>query len=90
MNCPNNCLNWARIFNPAEPMTNHHPNCEFVNDSLIDVWTVRIPGEKGGCVTDNESDAKAIAGEDPHAPMEIIKSRMHREVFEALGEFAGF
>ncbi len=90
MDCPNKCHLWARCFNPSEPMTLHHPNCSHVNDSLIDVWKVRIPGESGGCVTDDEASARQQAGEDPGAPLEVVPMKMHREIFEALGEFAGF
>jgi len=72
------------------PMTNHHPRCEYVDTSLMDVWSVRIPGEEHGCVTHCEADAHAMAAEDPHAPLEVVKMKMHREVYENLGEFAGF
>lgn len=71
-------------------MTNHHPNCEHYNASLMDVWVVCLPGEKNGCVCDREADAKRMAHEDEDAPLDIVHKKMHRELFENLGEFNGF
>lgn len=88
--CPHNCHLWARGINPNEPMTNHHPRCEHVDASLIDVWEVVIPGEEHGCIMESEADARAMAGEDPNAPLEARPRKMHREVYENLPEFAGF
>lgn len=84
------CRDDVRIVNGVVQATNHHPRCEYVDESLIDVWTVCIPGETGGCVTDNEASAREMAGEDPGAPLEVIAGKMHREIFEQLGEFNGF
>lgn len=88
--CPHGCMNWVRGITPNEPMTNHNPRCEFVDESLIDVWSVRIPGEEHGSVTDNEADARRMAGDDPDAPLEIVPMKMHREIYENLPEFSGF
>lgn len=71
-------------------MTNHHPNCEHVNASLMNVWVVAIPGDEHGCVCDNEEAARKMAGEDEDAPLDVIPKKMNREIFEQLGEFAGF
>ncbi len=78
------------MFDPSKPATNHHPNCPHVDDSLMDVFSVRIPGESSGCVTHCEADAHRMAGEDPTAPLEVVKVKMHREIYENLPEFAGF
>jgi hypothetical protein len=93
MNCP--CATWCRTdirFKDGKPLptTNHHPNCPRVDDSLMDVWEVVIPGEEHGCVVDDERAAREMAAEDPDEPLEVRHRRMHREVYEALGEFAGF
>lgn len=72
------------------PMSAHHPRCEHVDASLMDVWSVRCPGDEHGCIVDNEAEARAMASEDPDAPLEVSPMRMHREVFENLPEFAGF
>lgn len=93
--CPNNCMTWCRddiriVDGQWIGATNHHPRCEHVDASLMDVWSVRIPGETHGCVTHCEADAHAMAAEDPHAPLEVVKIKMHREIYEHLGEFAGF
>lgn len=92
--CPNNCDHWCRSDicmkdGQIQPMTNHHPRCEYVNESLIDVWRVTVnPGEKGGCICGSEAEAREMAGADE--PMTITKEKMHREIFENLPDFAGF
>lgn len=88
--CPNNCLSWCRASDLSKPQPNHHPRCEHYSASLMDVWSVRIPGEEHGCTTHCEADAHAMAMEDPHAPLEVVKMKMHREVYENLPEFPGF
>lgn len=90
--CPNHCENWVRCeaIDLRKPMPNHHSQCEHYNSSLIDVWRVTVPGEKGGCICGSEEEAREMAGDDPDAPMDITKERMHREVFENLPEFCGF
>ncbi len=88
--CPHRCMNWARACNPHAPQTNHHPSCEFVDKSLIDVFSVRVPGEEGGCVVESKALAERMANEDPAPPLEIVPQKMHRELFEQLPEFAGF
>jgi len=85
--CPNDCLSWCRT---DGSMTNHHPRCEFVDESLMDVYSVRIPGEQHGCATHCEADAHNMAQEDPDAPLEVVKIKMHREIYENLPEFNGF
>lgn len=78
------CVNWARAVTIKNHLTNHHPNCEHYDDSLIDVWKTTVDGVS--CYVDNEQDAKDSAGDDGV----IVKERMHREVFEHLDEFTGF
>jgi hypothetical protein len=78
------------MFDPSKPMTNHHPNCSRVDDSLMDVWRVQLPGDDHGCITHCEADAHAMAAADPDAPLEVVKLKMHREIYEKLGEFAGW
>jgi len=77
--CPNGCMNWARI---DGSMTNHHPRCEFVNESLIDVW--KVSDGFTHYYTDREDDA------NHDKSMLITKEKMHREIYENLPEFQGF
>ena len=95
MSTPCDCWNWCRSdiqFKDGKPLPfpNHHPRCEHYNDSLMDVWEVVIPGESHGCVFHHEPDAHAMAMEDPRAQLEVRHTKMHREVYENLPEFAGF
>jgi len=88
--CPNNCLSWCRpsLFS----MTNHHPQCEHVDKSLIDVWEVNLDGRS--YVTNSEKDANdnllLLLEDDPDCGVRINKLRMHREIYENLPEFDGF
>lgn len=84
--CPNNCHLWARLFNPKEPATLHHPRCEHVDDSLIDVW--KVSDGSSSYFTTNERDGQLEA--ENADGVTITKQRMHREVFAALPEFDGF
>lgn len=78
--CPHNCLNWCRA---DGSMTNHHPSCEYVDESLIDVWRVSFDG--ASYVTDREpTDEETSEGET------VTRERMHREIYEQLPEFNGF
>jgi len=79
--CPNGCINWRRSINPRIPMTNHHPNCEYVDKSLIDVWRVSYDG--GHYFSDQEPLTT-------HQRETITKEKMHREIYEHLPEFNGF
>ena len=86
--CPNNCLNWCRTDGSK---TNHHPNCEHVDASLIDVWRVSSGGSS--YVTHDEADAKEASicyTDDEHWPVTVTKEKMHREIYEQLPEFEGF
>lgn len=98
------CKNWPRGINenplyaslksadgiPLLP--NHHPNCSHYNHSLMDVWKVTHCGTS--CFVDNEQDANDTAGSECDASggdtVSIVKTQMHREVFENLREFDGF
>jgi len=88
--CPDNCMTWCR--DGSGPMTNHHPHCQYVGESLIDVWLVSLPGENGGCIVDSEESAKIYAANESEddEPLVITKKKMHREIYENLPEFAGF
>lgn len=79
------CLSWAR--DDGKP-TNHHPNCQHYNDSLMDVWVVSDGTTR--CYMDNEQDAKDTAQNEGEETNTINKVRMHRELFENLPEFDGF
>lgn len=86
------CSNWCRAdLSPYKGrskdglplITDHHPNCEHYNDSLIDVWKVEWEGDF--YVTDKQPD------EDDFEDGEIVtKQKMHREVYDQLPEFEGF
>lgn len=93
--CPYHCETWCRTdlrFRDGElqPTTNHHPRCTLVDASLVDVYVVCLPGEEHGCVMEDAAAALAMANEDPHAPLEVKPRKMHREILDRLGEFAGF
>jgi hypothetical protein len=75
-----------RIFPPGDPRAPFHT----APDDMIDVWRVQTPGDSGGCIVDNEAMAREMAGEDPHAPLEVWPQKMSRSEFENLREFAGF
>jgi hypothetical protein len=75
-------MNWCRECNPHEPQTNHHPRCEYVNETLIDVWRVSLDGTS--YFTDEQPNKDDTEG------VTVAKLQMHREVYEHLPEFAGF
>ena len=82
--CPNNCENLTRFFDLTKPQTNHHPRCEHVDKSLIDVW--RVTYDDGGFfITDQKP-------EDLYDESEYIitQEKMHREIYDQLPEFEGF
>lgn len=79
--CPNNCVRWARAINLNEPMTNHHPRCEHVAASLIEVWRVSYDG--GSYVIDKPPLTT-------HPRETVTTEKMHREIYERLPEFQGF
>lgn len=75
------CQLWCRAdFN--QPLTNHHPNCPHVDDSLIDVWKIEYDG--ACCYTDD------IEGMDIQEGEKVTKEKMHKEVYEHLPDFEGF
>lgn len=86
--CRNWCGNWVRMFGKTPVATNHHPNCQHYNDSLMDVWKVTVHGVS--CYVDNEQDAIETAGDEQRDAITVTKEKMHREVFEHLPEFEGF
>ena len=87
------CMDWARA-NIGAPynvrgrdglplITNHHPQCEHYNDSLMPVWKATVDGVSAYC--DNLMDAIATGG---NAVVE--EQLMHREIFENLPDFNGY
>lgn len=79
------CQNWART--DGKP-TNHHPNCEHYNDSLIVVWKMTV--NRSTCYFETEQDVIRAAQEEFEDETTITKEQMHREIFEHLPEFEGF
>ena len=84
------CQQWARAcLSPYDGVgkygwplvTNHHPNCEHYEDSLIDVWKVNFEGDY--YYTDREPESL----EDGET---VTKTMMHMEVYEQLPEHPGF
>ncbi len=89
--CPNHCENWVRDdirFSNVGLLlvTNHHPRCEYVDASLIDVWKV-TDGQTFYYDDNKESAFDAIAKDKG---LMAIKEKMHREVYNNLNEFSGF
>lgn len=85
--CPHGCESWVRCINPRVPQPNHHPECEHVNASLIDVWRVRLAGEtEGGYLTDCEPNG----AEASESEVTVTKEKIHKEIYENLREFGGF
>lgn len=68
-------------------MTNHHPRCEYVDASLIDVWRFSCGGSS--YVVDREPSSDA-ALEAQESEVRITKEKMHCEIYEHLSEFDGF
>lgn len=82
------CINWCRTdikFKDGKPlpMTNHHPRCSRVDESLIDVWRVTYDG--ASLILDDEP----LTEELPEGAT-VEKVKMHREIFNATPEFAGW
>ena len=76
--CPNNCLMWCRTDGSK---TNHHPRCQHVDASLIDVWRVSYDGA---------SYVLAARPLPTHHEETVTREKMHREIYENLPEFGGF
>lgn len=74
------CVQWARL---GGPLTDHHPNCEHFNDSLITVW--KVSHDRSHCYMDFKPDAEDFKDDEV-----ITEEKMHRELFERLPEFNGF
>jgi hypothetical protein len=67
-------------------VANHHPHCIKYNDSLIDVWVVSCG--KSHYYDTNEESARSLLEDDPELTIE--KTKIHKEIYEALPEFDGF
>ena len=76
------------MFSFNVPMTNHHPNCPNVDESLIDVWTIKKDGRSLVVAKDPSIEPPYDAEETDGAT--ITKSKMHAEIYENLPEFDGF
>jgi len=76
--CPNNCLTWCRTDGSK---TNHHPRCQYVDASLIDVWRVSYDGASYALVT------RPLLAQPEET---VAREKMHREIYENLREFGGF
>jgi hypothetical protein len=75
------CATWCRAFIDLNYITNHHPNCEHYNDSLIDVWRVVFEGQT----------CYSLEKPEDYGEGEVITQiKMHKEVFDNLPEFDGF
>lgn len=64
---------------------------EYNNNDLMDVW--KVSDGTTSYYTDNESDALRCKEADEECgvtELVVTKEKMHREVFENLGEFDGF
>lgn len=84
LDLPCDCRTWARIYDGIHDKgTNHHPRCQRVDDSLIDVWRVEYDGAH--YYETSEPDRAEM-----HPEEVLTKERMHRELFDRLPEFAGF
>lgn len=81
--CPNECVNWCRVGPIKSPIPNHHPNCEYYNDSLIDIWIVSLDGS--GYYTDIEPNM-----EDLDDGVLVSKTKIHQECYDQMKEFNGF
>ena len=77
-------MNWRRESNPRVPQTNHHPRCEYVDASLIDVFRVTHE-DGGGYVTDEEPNPNDLGD-----GLKVSPEKMHREIYDSLREFNGF
>lgn len=76
------CQNWARVdVNQMGHCTDHHPECEHFNDSLIDVFKVDIDGTY--YLTDEFPTD--LTGQET-----VTKTTIHKEVYDRLPEFEGF
>lgn len=89
--CPNHCELWCRNDirikgDNLVPMTNHHPNCEHVNASLIDVWKASDGPLSFYTIDEAAAEAEADGCDD----ITISRVKMHREIYENLPEFDGF
>jgi hypothetical protein len=88
---PCECRNWCRTdiqFRDGKPLpiTNHHPRCQYVDETLIDVWRLTIDG--ASCLFDDEPLTAEMDLEP--GSFTVTKERMHAEVFRALPEFSGW
>lgn len=81
--CPHGCMGWCRTDGSK---TNHHPRCEFVDESLIDVWKV----SDGSTHYYNKDEAAARHEAIDCEDITITKVKMHLEIYENLPEFDGF
>lgn len=77
------CINWCRTDLNLNQITNHHPNCEYFNDSLIKVWKVEY--DETYYYDINPPDLNEV-----EIGTIITLEELHRECYEQLPEFQGF
>lgn len=87
MNCE--CKTWCRS-DSSKPATDHHYNCDHVDESLMTVWYISLDDEGDGFYTDCDIVVHEYgkADDEGHTYM-IVERKMHREIFERLEEHEG-
>ncbi len=105
--CP--CAGWAQVnvkSQDREPrlyncerhglryVTEHHPNCEHVDDSLVDMIEVRSSLGRGALICDDVAEAKDVLGveseEEWLRDYTFTPIRIHSEALDQMPEFDGF
>ena len=82
------CVNWCRVGSEYKghgetglPLyTDHHPNCDHYNDSLMTVFKIEYGGQSYYTTEEPELEE----GET------VSETTIHREIYEQLQEFEGF
>ena len=77
------CIDWCRTEVNIDQITNHHPNCDHYNDSLIKVYKISYDGAY-------YFDKYLPDLEDLEIGTIISIEEMHKECYEQLPEFQGF
>ena len=84
------CINWCRA-DTEKPRTNHHYDCEHVDESLIDVWHITLDGCGDGFFTDCQMTVNEYGKyNDDGYVYEVVEKKMHKEIFDRLKEYGGF
>lgn len=83
MNNSCECIDWCRLNVDVNYLTNHHPNCEHYNDSLIKVWKVEYDGAHYYDINPPDLNELEIG-------TKITLEELHKECYDQLAEFIGF